>query len=57
MNFKYLLLHKNILINITKVLQYLDYLGTFWNKGLSKVYETVYQQEEKFIRFPLFFIA
>ena len=25
MSFKYLLLHKNILINITKVFEYLDY--------------------------------
>ena len=57
MSFKYLLLHKNILINITKILEYLDYRVTFWNKDLSKVCETIYQQEEKFIRFPLLFIA
>ena len=57
MSFKYLLLHENILINITKILEYLDCSDKFWNKDLSKVYETIYQQEEEFVRFPLLFIA
>ena len=37
MSFKYSLLHKNILINITKILEYLDYWVTFWNKHLSNL--------------------